>query len=140
MSKTTWIRPVYFYLMTTIGLVVLIIGLVQILNLGLKVFIFTQADMDFYGNSMPSPLYMEKDGSQVQELVTCENLSAEDQDRIQAWLTDYETWQNEDKNVDYLRSNRERQAANAIAMILVGFPLYYFHWFLIKRDRKKDLV
>ena len=122
MSKATWIRPVYLYLMTAIGLIVLIIGLSGIVRLGLKVYIFTQADTEYYGRSKPAPLYMDRELNQVNELLTCEEVAETDQVRIQAWLTDYETWQAEDENIDYLRSSREREAANSISLILIGFP------------------
>jgi len=34
------------------------------------------------------------------------------------------------------RANREREAAEAIAMIVVGFPLYLYHWSLIQKEKK----
>ena len=34
-------------------------------------------------------------------------------------------------------ANREREAAEALAMILVGAPLYYYHWKVISRDRQQ---
>ena len=133
--KNNWVRVVYLYLMTAIGLIVFIIGAVSILNLGLKTFIFTQADRDYY-IERPNALYLNRDLEQAEAIKNCESLTAEDQEMIQNWLVDYQAWKEKSEKVDYPRSNRERSAAQAIAMILVGFPIYLFHWTRIKKDRK----
>ncbi|HLC63932.1 MAG TPA: DUF5671 domain-containing protein [Patescibacteria group bacterium] len=138
-KKYTWIRLVYLYLMTGIGLVVFIIGSVSLINIGLKVLIFKQADADYY-RDQPSPIYLEKQVGQVEELKSCQNLTASDRQLIGNWLTDYQTWKNKQETIDYQRAQRERQAAQAVAMVLVGFPIYWLHWSLIKRDRKRELV
>ena len=130
---------VYLYLMTGIGLVVLIIGLVSLLQLGLKVFVFTQADSDFY-EEKPMALRFDSTVGQVEALKTCEKLSEEERIQIQTWLDDYKATIDREKDIDRKRVQRERQAAQAIAMILVGFPLYWLHWRLIKRDRKREEV
>ena len=33
------------------------------------------------------------------------------------------------------KSQRESTAANALAMIIVGIPLYLYHWRVIKKDK-----
>ena len=139
MRKHSWIRLVYLYLMTSIGLVVLIIGLVSLLQLGLKMFIFTQADSDYY---IEKPIALRFDSSikQAEAIKTCEDLTETDKQQIQAWLDDYNQRVEQEKNIDRKRSQRERQAAQAVAMVLVGFPLYWVHWSLIKRDRKREEV
>jgi len=38
------IRTLYLYLFSFVGLLILIIGSIQLIDLGLKVFIFTDAD------------------------------------------------------------------------------------------------
>jgi len=121
--------------MTAIGLIVFIIGAVSIINLGLKTFIFTQADRDYY-IERPSALYLNGDLDRAEAIKDCESLTAEDREMIQNWLVDYQAWKEKSENVDYSRSNRERSAAQALAMILVGFPIYLFHWTRIKKDKK----
>ena len=71
-------------------------------------------------------------------MVTCDQLTDEDKEIISNWIVDYQTWQQEQEGIDYRRSQRERDAAQAVAMVLVGFPIYWLHWSLIKRDKKKD--
>ena len=36
-----------------------------------------------------------------------------------------------------LKQTREREAANALAMIIVGFPVYLYHWKVLQRDHEK---
>lgn len=135
--KQNWIRIVYLYLMTTIGLVVLIIGFVSLINLGLKALIFTKAESDYYESIKPSPLYLEREVEQVNTIKSCEDLSDTDKQVIENWLSDYQKWKDQEQTIDYKRARRERDAAQALAMILVGFPVYLYHWGVIKRDKGK---
>ena len=44
MKEHTLVRTIYLYIFALLGLVLLIIGSVNFLNMGLKAFVFTQAD------------------------------------------------------------------------------------------------
>ena len=123
--------------MTGIGLVVFIIGAVSLINIGLKVFIFTQADTDFYAEK-PTAVRLVNNLDQAEALKTCDELTEDDKQKIKNWIADYQETVESEKNMDRKRAQRERQAAQAVAMILVGFPIYWIHWSLIKRDRKKE--
>jgi len=136
-------RTIYLYLFALVGLAMLVIGMSMIINLGLKTWIFTQADrVDNYA-SQPMPLYLDKEMGAAKELQLCQDkcsLTAEQKQQISAWLADYENWKNNEKNRDpnfYRVQNRQRQAATAISLILVGLPLWLFHWATIKKDNKE---
>lgn len=136
MQKIPWVRIVYLYLMTAIGLIVFIIGSVTAINTALKAFVFTKADMNY--NSMPNGLYLEKPVSQVEAIKTCDKLTEEDKANIEMWLNDYKAFQEMDKNQDPVKSTRQREASTAIAMILVGFPIYLIHWRIIKKEKRSE--
>ena len=136
MAKIPWVRIVYLYLMTAIGLIVFIIGSVTIINTGLKAFVFKKADLNY--NSGPSEIYLAKSVNQVDALKTCDNLTAEDKANIEMWLADYKIWQENQKNQDPVTSTRQREASTAIAMILVGFPIYLIHWRIIKKEKHSE--
>ena len=136
MSKIPWVRIVYLYLMTAIGLIVFIIGSVTGINTALKAFVFKQADMNY--QSAPTDIYLAKSVNQVDAIKTCDKLTAEDRVNIESWLKDYKTWQETQKNQDPVRSTREREASTAIAMILVGFPIYLIHWRIIKKEKHSE--
>lgn len=111
MNIITWVRKIYLYLFSAIGLVIVIIGSVELINLALKSWVFTKADIYYqYPNSKiinaeKQEVYQEPDPKAVEE------------------------YQKND-----LASRRQRQASNAIAMIIVGAPLFLYHWKLTKKD------
>jgi hypothetical protein len=143
------IRTIYLYLFALIGLGMLVVGASMLINIGLKTWIFTRADqVDVY--NQPMPLYL-KDPSvaSVEDLKICADkcqLTKIQKEQIANWLIDYENWQENEKNRGadyYLIRNRERQASTAISLILVGLPLWLFHWAIIKKDlrnKKEEII
>lgn len=144
--KNPIIRTIYLYLFALVGLAMLVIGTSMIINLGLKTWIFTQADIVDNYAMQPTPLYFAKDTATVENLQACQDkcsLTAEQKQQLANWLTDYETWKKSEKNRDpnfYRVQSRQRQAATAISLILVGLPLWLFHWTTIKKDNKEKEV
>lgn len=124
----------------------LVVGCSMIINLGLKAWIFTNADSQDNYYSRPAPMYIAEDleVKTVQELQICSDkceLTATQKEHITAWLEDYEEWQNNEKNRDpnvFVTRNRHRQASTALSLILVGLPLWLFHWAIIKRDIRRN--
>lgn len=106
-----WIKKVYIYLFSAIGLVLVIIGSVSLINLGLKSLIFTKADIYV---EYPRAKVIEREGKEV---VTEEPTKEE--------MAEYR------KND--LAARRQRQASSAVAMIIVGAPLFLYHWKLAKK-------
>jgi len=98
-----------------IGLILVIIGSVSFVNLGLKKFVFTKADYPCYNN------YVEKviDGREL--------TASEIADR-----TAEQTKQCEEQRV----SDKQRQASNALAQLIIGMPLYLYHWMVIKKENQ----
>lgn len=96
------IKLLYLYLFSFIGLLVSVIGTIQLVDLGIKVYVFNNADK--YEFTRPVKL----EGEQI----------------------NYE----EEKQIQERESirNRQRQASTALSMILVGFPLYLYHWKKLK--------
>ena len=140
MEKHPLIRAIYLYLFTIIGLVLLVIGSVRFIDMGLKAFIFTAADeaqrisQKYYGMTSPMlPIAAEK----MQLIEENTKLTDEEIASIKQWAADYKTQQEEMTKIDYVKSERQRDASTNLAMILVGLPLYLYHWSLIKKDAKK---
>lgn len=111
------LRKVYLYLFAVVGLVLIIIGSVSLINLGLKTWIFTKADdaMCFYG---PRIAPVEKIGTgQTQEEL--DRQRAEDE-RYCKEVT--------------RPAQKQSTASLAIAQLIVGIPLYAYHWTLIRKE------
>ena len=140
------IRTIYLYLFALVGLAMLVIGGSMIINLGLKTWIFTQADKTDNYMSQPMPLYLDRDVKAIQDLQVCSDkceLTAIQKEQIGNWLTDYENWKNQESIKDpsvYTTRSRQRQASTALSLILIGLPLWLFHWSVIKKDNKKEEV
>ena len=139
------IRTIYLYLFALVGLIMVVIGFSMLINIGLKTWVFTKADEQPQYVSMPVAPVLEKspDVKTVESLVTCSDkcsLTEDQKTQLNQWLKDYQEAQNNQKlqnNFDYRSQQRQRDAAQAIAFILVGLPLYLYHWTVIKRDVKK---
>lgn len=105
MSK---IRLVYLYLFAAIGLITVIIGTVRMVDLGLKVYVFRDADkFEIYPSKLP-------DGKPE---LTVEEM--------------------QDRQEKETRRNRERELVGALSMLAVGLPVYLYHWKTIQNESKK---
>lgn len=105
------IRLLYLYLFSAIGLLIAVFGLIRLLDLGLKVYVFNNADQYSYSRPIvpdgPKEAYSE---AEIKLL--------------------------EQQQMDENRRQRQREVAGSLAMILVGVPLYLYHWSLIKKEGK----
>jgi len=109
------IRTLYLYLFSFVGLLILIIGSIQLIDLGFKVFIFTDADRyEFY-----PPEYLKNDSSPLSE----EEIAKQQQAQ--------EIQQRE------LARQRQRQLSTSLSMILVGTPIYLYHWTTISKESRR---
>ena len=114
------IRRIYLYLFSFVGLVVVVMGSVQIIDLGLRMYVFKDAE-----SYIRYPAYPQKTVDGTQELVT---LTPEQQAKY-----DQEQMEAEAKSK---KSEHQRTLANSLAMILVGTPLFLYHWRLISQENK----
>ena len=139
------VRTLYLYLFSFIGLIVTVVGAIGLLNLGLKVFVFTQADKDMYSgyqscapeaiNKFPSPAVQPATTTATSSQVC---LTAQEKADMDQWIASYKDLQEQNKNVDPLTARRQRDLATNLAMIIIGLPLYIFHWATIKRELKNE--
>jgi len=102
------LRLLYLYLFSFVGLLITIIGGIQLLDLGLKTYVFRVSDYTYYPEAMPV-----EGGKPV--------VSPEESRR---------------RNEDEAANQRKRQVSNSLAMILIGGPVYLYHWKTIKKENK----
>lgn len=143
MEKYPLIRKIYLYLFALVGLSLMVIAGVQFINMGLKMWIFKQADLQqaMY-QKMPTcgTIPAEKLEAISESNTLTVQLTQTQKDNIDSWVQSYKAWQEEYKNYDPVRANREQTASNSLAMLIVGLPLYLYHWTVIKRDTKKEVL
>jgi len=107
------IKLIYIYLFSAIGLVLIIIGTVRLIDLGLKVYVFKQADV-FY----TPKIYPEI--NQEEKLTPEEKIKREEEQR-------------KAEEINRI-AERQRTASNAIAFLIVGLPVFIYHWRLALKN------
>ena len=142
MKKQSLVRTIYLYIFTLLGLVLLIIGGVNFLNMGLKAFIFTQAEEEqrILYKQIPTP-FSASEIDNLEKGIDGENqvcLSEEQKSDIESWLVDYNNWKETSLQIDPIVARRHRDASLNLSLILIGLPLYLYHWKTIKREIKEE--
>ncbi|MFW5951647.1 MAG: hypothetical protein ACOCVZ_05975 [Gemmatimonadota bacterium] len=129
-----WIRPVYLYLFSLLGLVLITIGSVQLVGLALRTYVLTDADAEVrirYGPEPPAAVARER----IEGLEGDTTLAPATREALNRWAREYERAREARESLDPVRSRRQREAAGAIALLVVGLPLYIYHWRTIRRER-----
>lgn len=103
------IRLIYLYLFSFIGLLVVVIGSIKLVNLGMKQFIFKEADRYEYITS-----YNLNEEAKKQEEINRINMEKD------------------------LARQRQRELSDSLSMIIVGLPLYFYHWRIIQKQYSKE--
>ncbi|HEX3099802.1 MAG TPA: hypothetical protein VHQ41_02405 [Patescibacteria group bacterium] len=117
----SWIKKVYLYLVSLVSLIILIIAGIMILNIGLKAWIFTKADdASYYAPKIVCTELKNPDGSIAPKDPNCSNPNYEQQQR--------------EEEMTRRAAQRQSDAAHAIAMIIIGAPVFYYHWKLARKE------
>lgn len=130
------IRTIYLYLFSLVGLFIIVFGSIGLIKLALTTWVFPNAD---YYPRAQKPLMINgaEDKDLIQGLKTCQDsckLSESDKKTLSLWLADYHRWQKEQIDPKKEISRRhQQQASQDIAMLIVGLPLFLYHWSLIKK-------
>lgn len=139
-DKHSLVRTIYLYLFALVGLALITVGMVRLVDLGLKTYVFTKADQQYY--AVPQPRTFPNSEINGESLVeSCENneeLSQEHRDFLSAWKEDYQEWKEKKESGARLKSRRQERAANSLAWLIVGFPLFLYHWRIIRKETEAD--
>lgn len=103
------LRLLYLYLFSFVGLLITVIGGIQIVDLTLKTYVFKVSEYSSY----PMQAIKDEKGIVLQ--------TAEDQQKQQEMEA---------------ANQRKRNLSNSLSMIVIGIPLYLYHWQTIKKENK----
>jgi len=120
-NKYQLIRKIYLYTFSLVGLVLVVIGGVRLVGLGLKTFVFIKADV-YYEYPMARPVKV----APIPE-GKAEEFQQPSKEEIEAYQRDQRT------------ANRQREAAESLAMIIVGLPLYLYHWRMVRKEKEENV-
>jgi len=137
LNKHSIIRTIYLYLFALVGLALLITGFVRFIDMGLKAYVFTKAEepekiqQQRYYYSTPIPV------AKLEEYQEGDELTEGERATLKSLIANYKKWEEEEAKIDYLTSRRQREASGNLSMILVGLPLYLYHWRLIRKETRE---
>lgn len=135
MSKFT-LRKIYLYLFSLVGLSLIIIGAVGLINLGLQLTFFRSALEYRYGYAQPPYPYF-LDGVKFDERVEKIELTEDQKRALEQWKVEYDNYVSKGKSLGYLPYISDSFTRN-IALLIVGVPVYFYHWGLIKKEHNID--
>ena len=111
----TWIKKAYLYLVSLISLVIIVVAGIMLLNLVLKTYIFKAADRPY------------------RYPYNCSESVVEPMAKVQECDEEFVKKQEEAEKQNH-KAQKQREAAQAIAMILVATPVFIGHWRLARRE------
>jgi hypothetical protein len=122
------------------------IGTVRFLDMGLKAFVFTKADdEEFFNYSMPpyKPEFVDRYGATLEKAASNKEavsvkLTSDEVLILNSSISEWKNWEEKRSKVDVKVSRRQRDASINLALMVVGLPLYLYHWFTIKKDTKAN--
>jgi hypothetical protein len=103
MKITEIIKLIYIYLFSAIGLILIITGTVKLIDLGLKVYVFKQADVFYAPKIYPEINQGEK--------LTSEEIAKK---------------KNKEKLMKLIEERKDKELL--LALLIVGLPLFIYHW------------
>jgi hypothetical protein len=117
----SWIKKVYLYLVSLISLIILVVAGIMLINLALKAWVFTKADdYNYYPPTISCSEVKNPDGSVAPADPSCKD-------------PEYSNKMREEEKTRRA-SQKQNDAARALAMILVASPVFYYHWKLARKE------
>jgi hypothetical protein len=135
-KMTAVVRTLYLYLFAMLGLIFVAIGGVQLLDMTLRALVFKQADAMERYEMPPMPMTATE---RLDRYTKDPELSVREREMIRQSIREYEQWTERRRRIDPVVARRQRQAANSLAMILVGLPIYLYHWRLIRKSARRSI-
>lgn len=127
-TPSIWVQ-LYFVLASLLGLIMIMIGSVQLINTGLEMTLLQQT------SSRPAPPRPYVETATID--TDLEALSEEDRELLNQWKEDYRQWQQAESTIDYQAESHKRQIANSVAILIVGIPVFAIHFPTVFRQGKK---
>lgn len=116
-----------------------IIGGTRFVDMGLKAYVFTEAEREERIYREQPPLPGSVDLVKIRALSVNEEFDIEDRESVKNWLARYEQWEVNYSNFNYTTARRHRDASVSLSLILIGLPVYLYHWRIIRRESREKV-
>jgi len=133
-TKNKLIKTIYLYLVATVSLIFVAIGIGRLLNTGLKYYIFPEAEKkSYYECNQQPPVYAIEAGQ-------LKGVATEDQKKqLDELIADYENWKKNQAGDACIKPARQNNIVDALTMIIIALPILLIHWkFIIKQKKDKE--
>ncbi|MDO8626197.1 MAG: hypothetical protein Q7K39_01920 [Candidatus Magasanikbacteria bacterium] len=118
-SKVSFLKNLYLYLVSFVALMMMVFSLGDVINIVLRTYVFTLADKNIYG--YPEP--------------TCDLAAATGTPRGKEFGGPpcLDKASREKQETENRAGQRQRDLVRDLSMIIVGLPLFGYHWWLVRR-------
>lgn len=107
------LKKAYLYLVSVISLVIAVVGAIMLLNMALKTWVFPKADRDYYSYVPCEQQVPDGKGVPCDEATLARQREEAEERRSAA---------------------RQRDAAQALAMLIVASPVWWYHWTQARKE------
>ncbi|PIP28386.1 MAG: hypothetical protein COX29_01380 [Candidatus Moranbacteria bacterium CG23_combo_of_CG06-09_8_20_14_all_35_22] len=129
-TKTTkLIRSIYLYLAALISLIFVAVGSGRILNIGLKYFIFPEAEKKSYFECSQQP--------PISPVISKEGTTEDQKVQIDALLKDYDNWKENQSGDKCIVPARQNNFIDSLTMVIIALPILLIHWNFIKKEKEE---
>lgn len=134
------IKSLYMYIVLLAGLFMMVIPAIDLVKMGLETWVFPLASQDEYNYRYYAPEpYMVKDRI-VNETSATEvgdlKLTEDEKLALERWKTQFEEWEEKDKNKDHVAIQRQRNIVRDISVLLGGIVLFFSHGYALRKSKK----
>lgn len=116
-----------------------VIGGTRFVDMALKAYVFTEAEREENLYRSQPPLPGSLDIEKIRAIPLNEEFDVEDRESVKNWLARYEQWEANYSDFNYTTARRHRDASVSLSLILIGLPLYLYHWRIIRRESKEKV-
>lgn len=116
-TKVTFLKNLYLYLVSFVALMMVVFSTADLINTALRTYVFKLADRNYYSYpTAPCPV---------------ETTTTTTGEKFPPCVTSKEQKKMDDMNA---AAQRQRDLVRDISMIIVGIPLFIYHWRLTRKN------
>jgi hypothetical protein len=137
-SKSRIIKSLYFYVVSFVALMMIVWSCANLINIALKTWVFTKADQYAYNSRLSCEGFAASPSMPVESkpVTTPTTPETTKENQIQECMKQNEI--NKQMEETNKIAQRQREVVQDISMIVVGIPLFFVHWRIVRR-KDEDL-
>lgn len=133
------IRNLYLYIVTLIGLLMIVLPLIDLIRIGMESAFFPLAREDRYDyRTAPEPHFLGKtnvtESGAVKETI---RLTEDEQDQFARWKDEFDAWEEREKHTDWQAVELQKSLVQDISYFIGGLILFIPHALILWGDRKR---